>query len=57
MTPRLRRTIAAYRGREALARFAEAVDVITFEFENVPTACVEFLASASRCGRACARSR
>ena len=38
------KTIASYEDEEALARFAEAVDVITFEFENVPTACVEFLA-------------
>ena len=32
------RTIAAFDDEEALARFAEAVDVVTFEFENVPTA-------------------
>ena len=39
------RTVAPYEDEDALARFAEAVDVITFEFENVPTACVEFLAA------------
>ncbi len=38
------RTVAAFDDEEALARFAEAVDVITYEFENVPIACVEFLA-------------
>ncbi len=38
------RTIAAFEDEEALAGFAEAVDVVTFEFENVPTATVEFLA-------------
>lgn len=37
------RTIAAYEDEAALKSFAEAVDVVTFEFENVPTACVEFL--------------
>jgi 5-(carboxyamino)imidazole ribonucleotide synthase len=39
------RTIAPYEDEDALARFAEAVDVITFEFENVPTASVEFLSA------------
>jgi 5-(carboxyamino)imidazole ribonucleotide synthase len=38
------RTVAAFDDEVALARFAEAVDVATFEFENVPTATVEFLA-------------
>ena len=38
------RTVAAFDDEAALARFAEAVDVVTFEFENVPTATVEFLA-------------
>ncbi|MGD0640653.1 MAG: 5-(carboxyamino)imidazole ribonucleotide synthase [Roseiarcus sp.] len=38
------RTVAAFDDEEALARFAEAVDVITYEFENVPIASVEFLA-------------
>jgi 5-(carboxyamino)imidazole ribonucleotide synthase len=38
------RTVAAFDDEAALARFAEAVDIATFEFENVPTATVEFLA-------------
>jgi len=38
------RTVAPFEDEAALARFAEAVDVVTFEFENVPTATVEFLA-------------
>ena len=38
-------TVAPYEDEEALARFAEAVDVVTFEFENVPTASVEFLSA------------
>jgi 5-(carboxyamino)imidazole ribonucleotide synthase len=38
------RTVAAFDDEPALARFAEAVDVATFEFENVPTTTVEFLA-------------
>ena len=40
-----RHVCAAWNDREALARFAESVDVITFEFENVPTASLAFLAS------------
>jgi 5-(carboxyamino)imidazole ribonucleotide synthase len=36
-------TVAAYDDRNALASFAEAVDVITLEFENVPVATAEFL--------------
>ena len=39
------RTVAAYDDEDALKRFAEMVDVITFEFENVPTACVEYLSA------------
>ena len=38
------RTVAAFDDEAALARFAEAVDVVTYEFENVPIACVDFLA-------------
>ncbi|HTR12507.1 MAG TPA: 5-(carboxyamino)imidazole ribonucleotide synthase [Roseiarcus sp.] len=38
------RTVAPYDDEQALAHFAEAVDVATYEFENVPTATVEFLA-------------
>ncbi|HXZ02481.1 MAG TPA: 5-(carboxyamino)imidazole ribonucleotide synthase [Stellaceae bacterium] len=37
-------TTAAYDDRAALARFAEAVDVVTFEFENVPADTAEILA-------------
>jgi len=37
-------TTAAYENKLALARFSKAVDVITFEFENVPADTAEFLA-------------
>ena len=37
-------TVGAYEDREALARFADAVDVVTFEFENVPAESAAFLA-------------
>jgi 5-(carboxyamino)imidazole ribonucleotide synthase len=37
-------TVAAYDDFAALARFAASVDAITYEFENVPVATVEFLA-------------
>ena len=30
------RTVAAYEDEGALARFADTVDVVTYEFENVP---------------------
>jgi 5-(carboxyamino)imidazole ribonucleotide synthase len=36
-------TIADYNDKAALAKFAQAVDVITLEFENVPVAACEFL--------------
>ncbi len=36
-------TIAAYDDEAALTRFAEAVDVVTFEFENVPSRTGEIL--------------
>src|SRR5271166_3705399 len=39
------RTVAAFDNEEALARFAEAADVVTYEFENVPVKTVEFLAA------------
>lgn len=39
------RTIAAYDDEAALAAFADAVDIITYEFENVPAATAEFLAA------------
>ena len=38
------RTAAAFDDEAALKRFAEAVDIVTYEFENVPTATVEYLA-------------
>jgi 5-(carboxyamino)imidazole ribonucleotide synthase len=43
-----RTTKAAYTDRAALERFAAAVDVITFEFENVPAEAAEVLAAAGR---------
>ncbi len=39
------KTVAAYDDVAALAAFADAVDVITYEFENVPAATAEFLAA------------
>ncbi|MGO8832022.1 MAG: 5-(carboxyamino)imidazole ribonucleotide synthase [Roseiarcus sp.] len=39
------RTIGAYEDEAALASFAEGVDVVTYEFENVPTRCADFLAA------------
>ncbi len=36
-------TIAPYDDEPALARFAASVDVITYEFENIPAATAEFL--------------
>ena len=49
------RTIAAFDDEAALARFAEGVDVVTFEWENVPTSTLEFLAerAAGPSGRPC----
>ncbi len=38
-------SIAAYDDLGALARFADAVDVVTFEFENVPSTTTELLAA------------
>ena len=38
-------TRAAYDDAEALARFAEAVDVVTYEFENIPRETAEILAA------------
>ena len=38
------RTCAAYDDQAALAGFAQAVDVVTYEFENVPAATAAFLA-------------
>jgi 5-(carboxyamino)imidazole ribonucleotide synthase len=42
-------TVAAYEDRAALAAFAAAVDVVTFEFENVPAATLEALAPLAPC--------
>ena len=42
VTPR--RTVAAYDDEAALAAFAAAVDVVTYEFENVPVETARFLA-------------
>jgi len=38
-------TVAAFEDQAALARFAESVDIVTFEFENVPSATAELLAT------------
>jgi len=38
-------TIAEWTDEAALARFADAVDVVTYEFENVPAATAAFLAA------------
>ena len=45
-------TVAPYSDEGALKRFAAAVDVVTFEFENVPHDCVELLSR-----RVCVRPR
>jgi len=38
-------TVAEYTDHDALTRFAAAVDVVTFEFENLPAASLDLLAS------------
>jgi 5-(carboxyamino)imidazole ribonucleotide synthase len=38
-------TRSSYNDKRALAAFADAVDVITYEFENVPAECAAFLAA------------
>ncbi|MCF6233514.1 MAG: 5-(carboxyamino)imidazole ribonucleotide synthase [Rhodobacteraceae bacterium] len=38
-------TCAAYDDNDALTRFAQAADVITFEFENIPTTALDILQS------------
>lgn len=40
-----RHTVGNYEDEAALARFADAVDVVTYEFENVPSATAAFLAA------------
>ena len=42
-------TVAPYEDEQALAAFAAAVDVVTFEFENVPAATLEALAPLAPC--------
>jgi 5-(carboxyamino)imidazole ribonucleotide synthase len=42
-------TVAAYEDAEALRRFAAAVDVVTFEFENVPAAALAALEGRVPC--------
>lgn len=42
-------TVAPYEDATALARFAAAVDVVTFEFENVPAATLEALEPLAPC--------
>jgi 5-(carboxyamino)imidazole ribonucleotide synthase len=37
--------VAAYSDEDALAKFSEGCDVVTFEFENVPAASLDFLTS------------
>ena len=41
-------TVAAYTDETALAAFSAAVDVVTFEFENVPAAAAAFLAAHTK---------
>jgi 5-(carboxyamino)imidazole ribonucleotide synthase len=41
-------TVAEFSDQAALARFAAAVDVVTFEFENVPADTAEFLAAQGK---------
>jgi len=43
------RTVAPYEDRAALARFAAAVAVVTFEFENVPATALEALSGLVPC--------
>ena len=38
-------TCAAYDNKSALKAFAESVDVVTFEFENIPSATTDYLAT------------
>ena len=43
-----RHTVGEYEDEAALARFADAVDVVTYEFENVPAATAAFLAARTQ---------
>jgi 5-(carboxyamino)imidazole ribonucleotide synthase len=49
-------TRARYDDLEALKRFADSVDVVTYEFENVPAASLEAIASRLRPGIASLRA-
>jgi 5-(carboxyamino)imidazole ribonucleotide synthase len=40
-----RSTVASYEDEEALARFVASVDVVTYEFENIPVRTAELLAA------------
>ena len=40
-----RATVADYADTQALARFAESVDAVTYEFENIPAEAAHFLAA------------
>jgi 5-(carboxyamino)imidazole ribonucleotide synthase len=40
--------VAQYDDKEALDRFAKMVDVATFEFENIPFECAQFVASKTQ---------
>ena len=52
-------TTAAYEDTEALSRFAQGVDVVTYEFENIPTDALDTIESirAIRPGREALRVR
>ena len=43
-----RTTVASYDDRDALNRFSADIDVATFEFENIPTEALEFIATHTR---------
>lgn len=43
-----RHTVAAYEDEDALAAFAREVDVVTYEFENIPAASAEVIAALVR---------
>ena len=45
-------TIADYLDRDALRSFAESVDIVTLEFENVPAGALEFLSHLANVGDA-----
>ena len=41
-------TVAAYEDEKALAEFAASVDVITYEFENIPVITAETIAATGK---------